>query len=591
MRQPTSRVLAVAALLTFPVSSQSVLLRPPTPIDGASHVRAGCCTVHPVEPGRSNELDVEANGEVLAPQGARADHLPGPGLLQPGQRVVASLSTEVEDVAQAQRLTDQAEAMMWFGLAENGRVREFAKALELLDRADELLVAAEMPDADRTRLKARIETLREDLTFHLERSRRRFLGTFPLARLIVPFPMMAQNVDLTETVQRESANEAVREAAERIVEDIIRLQYPHVVFRSAPHNRAFENEAMRVFASANRPFAHSRVELVSLLTPTELEAYDRDELDSGALDRLMKGFGASKLLVLTIRQDVDLPDGTLVLLEGVFFERGSEAETDSFVHMGFSRERRNQLWRMVLGQVILFAIALVIAARTPWRRIAPWPILQRIAMGVGVFLVGRVFAPLAVMVLRPVIPYPDAAASSSWWWPALLGVVAILGSGFVAWLAQGRVARVVPGHRTSRAVGMIFALAALGACAYFIEPLLLLNPSGGPYVFVPFVLASALLAGLTGYAIRTGPPVPTYFVLGPAAVAPLVGMAFLAQSPPLLWATVAASGVLCALAVVRHRYAVAKGLEEAEPDEEAAEQTDLERLEKLGKGLGKGFPV
>ena len=79
-------------------------------------------------------------------------------------------------------------------------------------------------------------------------------------------------------------------------------------------------------------------------------------------------------------------------------------------------------------------------------------------------------------------------------------------------------------------------MAALGACAYFIEPLLLLEPERGLAVLVPLVLASVALAGLTGYAIRTGPPVPLYFVLGTVLVAPFVGMALLAMRPGLLLA-------------------------------------------------------
>ena len=161
----------------------------------------------------------------------------------------------------------------------------------------------------------------------------------------------------------------------------------------------------------------------------------------------------------------------------------------------------------------------------------------------------------------------------------------------MAWLAQARTSRIVPGSRTSRAVGMVFVLAALGACAYFIEPLLLLEPDRGLIVLVPFVMASVALAGLTGYAIRTGPPVPPYFVLGSVVVAPLVGMALLAMRPGLLWWTVVASGVLCALAAVRHKYAVAHGLEETEPDEDEAERRDLERLEKFGKDFEKKLPV
>ena len=179
----------------------------------------------------------------------------------------------------------------------------------------------------------------------------------------------------------------------------------------------------------------------------------------------------------------------------------------------------------------------------------------------------------------------------SGWWPGLVGVVVILGSGFVAWLAQARLARIVAGSRTSRAVGTIYSLAAVGGCAYFFEPVLMLDPGAGVLVLVPLVLAAALLAGLTGYAIRTGPPVPLYFLLGVFIVAPAVGIALLAMSPRLLWATVVASVVLVALAITRHKYAMARGLEEAEPDEEAAKQADLERLEKLGKDFEKKLPI
>ena len=74
--------------------------------------------------------------------------------------------------AEVRRLTSQAEAMLWFGLAENGRIEEFSKALERLDRADELLEAAQLPEPDRIGLTRQIEVLREDLTLSLARSRK-----------------------------------------------------------------------------------------------------------------------------------------------------------------------------------------------------------------------------------------------------------------------------------------------------------------------------------------------------------------------------------------------------------------------------------
>lgn len=500
-------------------------------------------------------------------------------------------SIRAEDGTEARRLTAQAEAMLWFGLAENGRVSEFRTALDLLDRAEASLAAAEVSDLDRTTLELRIGSLQDDLQLNLERSQRKFYGKYPMTRLVVPFSSSTGRDDVTETLHFLPDNEAVRGASERVIADIVRLQYPHVVFRSDPQNRAYESEAMRVFAGANRPFAHNRGELLDALTLEDAEAFDRGDFDRAVVDRLMQAFGAVKMVVLTIREEVDLPDGTLVVLEGVFYETGTEEPTDSFAHMGFSRARRGQIPRIAWAHVGLLAIALVVAASTRWSLKAPWPMIQRLAMGAALFLVGRVFAPVAVMLLRRIVPHPDASAAGSWWWPALVGLVTILGSGFVAWLIQARTSRIVPGSRSSRAVGMIFVLGALGACAYFIEPLLLLDPGRGFTLLAPLVLSSLTLAALTGYSIRTGPPVPLYFALGTVILAALVGLGLLAMNPGMLWWMVAASAALCALAGMRHKYAVAHQLEEAEPDEEEAERKDLERLEKFGKDFEKKLPI
>lgn len=504
---------------------------------------------------------------------------------------VAPQSVLADDGAEVRRLTAQAEGMLWFGLAENGRVREFTDALQVLDRAEDVLNAAELPDVDRINMARRIEVLREDLTLSFEQSRGRFYGAYPLARLILPFPMVDRQRDLTETLRRESANEAVRTAAGRVVEDIVRFQYPHVVFRSEPRNRAFELQAMRTFSIANRPFAHSRAELVGALTADQLAAYDRGDFDTGTMARLMEHIGASKLLVVTVREGVDLPDGTLVVLDGVFFQTGSDGATDSFAHMGFSRARHPQLRSIAWVYLVLFGVALVLATRTPWNLTEPWPVLYRVAMGAALFAVGRVFAFMAVMILWKIIPDPDASAQGASWWPGLLGLTMILGSGLVAWIGHARASRIVPGSRSSRAVGMIFVIAAIGATAYFIEPLLLLEPDRGMAVFVPLILASALLAGLTGNAVRTGPPVPQYFVVGPISVAPLVGLSLFAMSATRLWILVSVSGVLCLAAWIRHRYAVAHGLEESKPDEAEAERVDAERLEEIGKNIEKKFPI
>ena len=195
------------------------------------------------------------------------------------------------------------------------------------------------------------------------------------------------------------------------------------------------------------------------------------------------------------------------------------------------------------------------------------------------------------MALGKVIPQPDASLSASWWWPAAVGLVLVVGIGLVAWVGQARLTRIVPGTRGSRAVGMTFGLAALGACAYVSVPVLLLLNHGAATVYVPFVLSAFMLAALFGNAMRTGPPVPTYFAVGPAVVALAAGIALFMVSPSLLWTVVVASALLCAAAVARHRYPVAHGLEDAEPDEADAEKADMERLAKIGKDVKAKLPV
>ena len=85
--------------------------------------------------------------------------------------------------------------------------------------------------------------------------------------------------------------------------------------------------------------------------------------------------------------------------------------------------------------------------------------------------------------------------------------------------------------------------------------------------------------------MRTGPPVPHYFAIGPFLLAPLVGIALLKVAPTDLWILTLAAGTLCLAAATRHAYAVTKGFEEQEPDPEAAAAEDTTKLQKLGKKL------
>lgn len=180
-----------------------------------------------------------------------------------------------------------------------------------------------------------------------------------------------------------------------------------------------------------------------------------------------------------------------------------------------------------------------------------------------------------------------AMAVSALWWPGALGFFAIIVGGLVAWIGQARLSNVIPGARGERAVSAIFGLVALGACAYFVAPLMLLEGTLGFETIVPLVLVSVSLAALFGFAARTGPPVPHYFMIGPLLLAPMAGGCLFMALPEYLWAMVGLSGILCFVAWVRHRVKLSHGTEELDPSPEDAAKADQEILIKLGNKFRK----
>ena len=254
---------------------------------------------------------------------------------------------------------------------------------------------------------------------------------------------------------------------------------------------------------------------------------------------------------------------------------------------GTVRDRRDQFWPIVGVQLLLLALAMAWAARIRWSLDRPLKLLYRPVIGAILFAFGRVFVIVSLIVMRRAIPDSSALAAVAWWWPAILGLLAILGVGVVAWVGQARLTDIIPGTRRARAVGSIFALTALGAASYFVAPLLLLDGSSGFNCLVPFILASLGLSVVFGFAVRTGPPLPYWFMIGPLIAAPLVGVSLLMASPGWLWSTVGLTGTIGLAAWIRHRYAVAHGTEEPEPTSEEAAAADQQRLAKLRERLTK----
>jgi hypothetical protein len=512
--------------------------------------------------------------------------------------VPAAIADSADDGAAVRDLLERAELHLRLGVANQGADRALEDARLLLGSAEEALAKTELPPEDRQKLALEIEGVREEAELFTELFEDRFYGVFPLARLIVPTLLADDGFAVTEQLFHASDEAAVEVATGSFLARIDDYRHPHVVVTSSPVDRALENLVTAILLGDGRTTVHTRREIVESLSAEDRQAFDDNDLNSELIDTLMRAFDIVNLMVLTVGEPNDVVDADVYSVRMDFFVpgevvQGSPAEaslqirTESSKFLGFARDRRTQYRPIVVTQLFLFGLALAWAARAPWSVDKPLKVFVRIALGAGFFASGRFLMIVGVFLMMKFKPNSSALVEAVWWWPALLGLCAVLGCGLVAWIAQARLTDIVPGARGARAVGSIFALVSMGAGSYFVAPLLLYDALHGFTSLIPFILASVAMAMLFGFAVRTGPPVPHYFSLGPLLVAPLLGVCLLMVSPKLLWVTAGLAGILCLAAWFRHRYAVAHGTEEPEPSPEAAAQADQEKLHELREHLSK----
>lgn len=500
--------------------------------------------------------------------------------------------------AELDELLERADLMLRLGVLEKGASHAFDEAGQLLEIIAAGIEEADLSPVDRLRLTREFEAVREDLELLTELYDERFYGVFPLARLISPTMLVDEGLAVSEQLFHPPDVAAVLIATRKLLNQLVRYDHPHVVFRSAPINRRLENIAAEVLLRDGRSTPHMRRALINGLSTEELEAFDRGKITPELIDRLNTSFDAVSLLILTITQPTEIDDGNVIFLQGNFYTPGEVVQgspvgasptirMESFSFLGFALDRRDQYWPIVGIQLLLFGLAMVWAARIKWSLDKSLKLFYRSAIGAALFIFGRAFLVVVVALLGRFTPEATALVAAAWWWPAVLGLLAIIVAGLVAWLVQAQLTDIVPGARGERAVGSIFAIVALGACSFFVAPLLLLDEGNGLINLTLFVVSGVSLAVLFGFAARTGPPVPNYFAIGPLFMAPVVGVCVFTASPGKLWISAGLTGFVCLAAWVRHRVTLARGTEEAELSAEEAAQADQQRLIKLGEKLKK----
>jgi hypothetical protein len=505
-----------------------------------------------------------------------------------------SASTEHE-AQQIQAIIDQAQNRLWLGIYNKGGNRAFEEGLELVETASGMHQQAQLTPEQKNELSSQIFALEQELELLIELYGERFYGIFPLARLMITSSQIDGGLAITEQLHAPPDTAAVEIATQNFAKQISHIDSPHIVIKSLPENRLLENLAHEVLAREGGLLPQNRSALIRALGTRQLDAFEQGLIDPQMRTAMMQAFNGESLIVLTITRSSPANDDLVkYALSGDVYLRGKAIQggpddarpiTRAVNSMAFGAmlDRRDQFWPIIVMQLLLFALALLWAARVTWS--TEKALFSKLVVGTACFVFGRVFMLVCVILLRRIAPEASAMMSAAWWWPALVGILAVLGGGLVAWIGQARLNEIIPGARGARAVGSIFALVALGATSYFVEPMLLLEESCGYAVLIPFTIASIGIAVIFGFAARTGPPIPHYFSVGPLILAPLAGVFLLQASAPALWGVVGATAILSVIAALRHRYTVAHGIEEPEPTPEAAAEADQQRLVKFSKTI------
>ena len=503
------------------------------------------------------------------------------------------------DAQSINRLLEQADDRVWLGIANKGASRAFEEGLELLELAEQRMDKASVSPEEMDILEQESQVLREQLVSLSELYEERYYGVFPLARLLVPTILTEAGLANPEHLFHPPEIAAIEVAGRDFSDKVPKSDIPYLVLMSEPMSRKLEVIAFDVLAREGTTIPISRRELVKATKPSQLTAFDAGHINQQTILYMMNAFNAESLIVAKLAQDEGSGFGLVkYVLRGDHYLRGEAVQgspleaspvlrVGTIVSYGSILDRRAQFWPIILVECLLLLISVIWASGIHWSLEHRLSIFYRAMIGLGLFAYGRLFAIGSVMVLNRIAPSPEALLSAAWWWPSLLGLLIIIGSGSVAWIAQAQFTSVIPGARGARAVGTIFALSALGGMSYFVAPVLLLEETAAYAVIIPFVLCGLMLAVLFGFAVRTGPPVPHYFAFGPLLITPFIGFALLKVSPALLWMVAVTASVLCIVAVIRHFYAVKKGVEEPELSSEAAAEADTQRLMKLSKRLAR----
>ena len=275
-------------------------------------------------------------------------------------------------------LLDRAETHIKIGVVDMGAGRSFEEAMRLVNTAGELQTKLDPSQAKTRTLALEIERIRKEIQIFSELYEERFYGVFPLARLVSQNLSEDEGFAFTEQLYHPPDVAAVNFAMHGLLNQIGKHNHPYVVITSRPSDRQLENVVLEALLRNGKSTPISSRMLSRGLSQDDLDAFNRGEIDSPLIDRILSALNLVDMIMITVDKPAEPEDVTVRRVRGDYYIRGEVVQGstvdaspiilgESFEYYGYARDRRNQRGLIVGTGLLLLLLAMVWAVITPWQ--------------------------------------------------------------------------------------------------------------------------------------------------------------------------------------------------------------------------------
>jgi len=456
-------------------------------------------------------------------------------------------------ILQLEKSLLHANTYYWFGMEENGNMTAYRQGLAYLQSAENLLQSEGLSPNQAEEYRRRIEGLRTDIEKQADLAQDTFYAKFPIVRFLTRTlfadPTASGSYELLDDPSVIASTAAALTIVEKILSRRVTLPQLEVLFLSVPRRPDLENEIAYVFNRSEVFWVHNAHEVASVLAPSDVEKLHAGTLSPDIVTKLCNGFSIPKLLLVTIRE-IDVVDGDyFYTVEARLHFADPEMPIQSFLKMGFSRDRTAQRSSIIFLHLALIILAVVAYFGLTRRRsrgsTATFGV--HLAIPVIAFAVGRISPWIILPLFSTIAPKPEALATLSFWWPCAVGWILFLGPMIVYRLLSIRLQRIVRNFSIENKGGGVAVAVVLGTCAYLSGPLFLWLEGGAWGLIILLILGATVLANILGRALDTQDSFPLFAVAVPVVMAPWLGVGVSVASVEIL---ASGTGILVAAFLV-----------------------------------------